>query len=74
MASYNHYQPVSSNTWIIPHNLNSTFLALDVFALSGGGVYQKIQPTKVQVVDSNNISVQLSSGVAGRARIVSRTN
>jgi len=73
MAAYNHYQPVGSSTWIIPHNLNSTFLAIDVFALSGNGVYQKVLPTRVQIVDNNTVSVTFTNTVIGRGRIVSQS-
>ena len=74
MASYNYYQPTLSNTWVISHNLNSTFLAIDTMMLSGNSVYVKFEPAQVQIIDSNNISVSFNTPLSGRARIVSATN
>lgn len=70
MASYNHYQPIGSTIWTVNHNLNSRFLAMDALKLSGDGVYEKIMPMRVEVIDNNTLSVTFQTAVIGRARIV----
>lgn len=72
MASFNHYQPISSTNWIIPHKLNSQFLAIDIMKLIGNGSYEKIQAHIVEQVDDNTISVKFQTPVSGRARIVTK--
>lgn len=74
MASFNFYQPIANDAWVIPHNLNSIFLAIDAMELSGNSVYTKIEPSAIKIIDSNTAMVQFSSPVIGRARIVSATN
>lgn len=73
MPSYNHYQPTGASVWIITHNLGSTFIAMDAIKLGAGGIYEKIMPELVTIVDANTVSVQFSEPVVGRSRIVSGT-
>ena len=70
MASYNHYQSTSSATWTITHNLNSKFVAIDVMRISSGGMFEKVMPQSVQIVNDNTISVKFPTAQYGRARIV----
>ena len=71
MASYNHYQPIASDNWVISHGLNNTYLAIDVFKLAGSGVYEKLMPSSVSIINDNSVSVTFNVLVSGRARIVS---
>lgn len=70
MPSYNHYQPVGASVWIINHNLNSIYIATDALKLGSGGIYEKVMPELVTIVDANTVSVQFQDPVIGRARIV----
>ncbi|MGZ8924399.1 MAG: hypothetical protein ACXW2E_00815 [Nitrososphaeraceae archaeon] len=71
MASYNYYQSTASSTWTITHELNTKFVAIDTMKLVGNGVYEKLLPESVQIIDDNSILVTFSNAIAGRARIVS---
>ncbi|PPD55733.1 MAG: hypothetical protein CTY12_00305 [Methylotenera sp.] len=72
MASHNHYQPIATSTWTINHNLSTKFLAFDVMRFSGNGVYEKVMPERVDIIDDNTVSVKFSTHVTGRARLVAR--
>lgn len=74
MSSYNFYQPLSEPVWLISHNLNTTFIAADIFTLTGNSVYQKATPSEVRIVDANTVQVTFAAATVGRARIVSATN
>lgn len=71
MASYNFYQPNPASAWTIKHNLDSKLVAIDVFKLTGGSAYEKVQPSSMTITDTNTIKVIFGSSIAGRARIVS---
>ena len=70
MASYNYYQPANLATWTITHNLKTKFIAIDTMRLSSGGIYEKVMPKFVQIINDNVVSVQFPSPQFGRARIV----
>ncbi len=70
MASYNYLQPTTSATWTINHKLNSNFIATDAMKLTLSGVYQKILPHKVTLVNANVMVLEFEVAVAGRARLV----
>lgn len=70
MASYNHYQPIAASTWTITHSLSTKIVAFDAMRYSGNGVYEKVMPEKVEIVDDNTITVRFSTNIPGRARIV----
>lgn len=72
MASYNHYQPIATSSWTVNHNLGTKYIAFDVMRFSGNGVYEKVMPEKVEIIDDNAITVKFPSTVAGRARIVAK--
>lgn len=67
-ASYNFVQSTASNTWIIPHNLNSSNVVIDVY-INNGGTIEKIIPLNIQVTDVNTITVTFSSAQIGYARL-----
>lgn len=72
MASYNHYQPIATSTWTINHNLSTKFIAFDAMRFAGNGVYEKVMPEKVEIIDDNTITVKFSMNVPGRARLVAK--
>lgn len=71
MPSYNHNQPIGASVWIIAHNLTSNFIALDVIKLGSGGIYEKVMPETVEIIDQNTVSIEFPSPIVGRSRIVS---
>ena len=68
-ASYNFSQSISASTWIIPHNLNSLNVVVDVYINNGGNI-EKIIPSNFQVTDANTLTVTFTSAQTGYARIV----
>lgn len=70
MASYNFYQPASLSTWTITHKLNTKFVAIDVMRLTSGGIFEKVMPSSVQIINDNVVSVKFPTPQFGRARIV----
>ncbi len=70
MASYNFVQPTTSATWTINHNLNSNFLATDAMKLTVAGVYQKVLPYTVKQPTKNQMVLQFTTAISGRARVV----
>lgn len=72
MAAYNYSQQLGSVKWVISHKLNTKFIAIDVFKLTGGSVYEKVLPYSMEINDDNTVTVQFSTPVAGRARIISK--
>lgn len=68
-SSHNHEQTVASDTWNIEHNLNVTAPIVDCYVLIDG-VYNKIIPLDVVVVDSMTVQILWSENRVGKARIV----
>ena len=63
---YRHNQLVPSDTWTIPHNLNTSAYTWAAFDSNG----LRIEPDSVFTVDDNNIEVQFSSPVVGHFNII----
>lgn len=70
MASFNFYQPATLLTWTITHNLKTKFVAIDTMRLVSGGVYEKVMPTSIQIINDNVLSVKFLTPQIGRARVV----
>lgn len=70
MAAYNHTQPIGATIWTITHGLTSKFLAMDVLELVSGGIYRKVTPISVEIIDFNIVAVQFATPTAGCARVV----
>ncbi|MBV1952713.1 MAG: hypothetical protein KUG64_11035 [Cycloclasticus sp.] len=70
--SYNHIQAISSNQWVINHNINSeNFLVQIRDALGNIIISDGIKPGDAGGLDTpNNITVDFTSPVTGKAFII----
>lgn len=66
-AGYLHEQLSPSNSWVIPHNRNK-FVEVEIWIDDGAGSFYQAE-ADVRYVDNNNVLVDFSEAVAGRALI-----
>jgi hypothetical protein len=64
-ASYLHDQDTSSQTWTINHNLGSQYVLVSVYDDNN----KIISPGEIIAIDSNNIIIQFSKQIIGKAII-----
>jgi len=65
--SYTHIQDVSSATWTIVHNLNTTTPLVQVY---NGSNNKMFLPQDVEIIDNNTVSVTVGSALVGRAVVM----
>lgn len=63
---YTHSQDVASDTWAINHKLNTVGVQVQIFDNQG----QALIPDEITVVDADNVTVKLGTGIVGRAVIL----
>lgn len=66
LTMYTHNQSPASASWTINHGLNTTGVQVQVFDNLG----HVVLPDEITVVDPNTVKVDLSSGMVGRAVIL----
>lgn len=68
-TAHNHVQETASNTWTIIHNLNVTAPIVDCY-VEIDGVFNKIIPLEVVVVDATTVQILWSENRTGKARVI----
>jgi hypothetical protein len=66
VSIYVHVQDVSATTWNITHDLNTTFVLVQIF----DGNNQMVIPNSVTINSASSITVTFTSSAAGRAVII----
>lgn len=70
---YRHDQPSASDTWVVAHNLGgngSTGVPIvDVF-VNYDGELQKIIPSRIEIIDANNVEIGFTVPYDGYAVVV----
>lgn len=64
---YTHDQSVSSDTWTVNHNLNTTSINVQVY----GSNNKLLIPDEVEILNPNQISITFSDSIQGKAVVVS---
>lgn len=66
-GGYEHTQSISSNTWSIAHNLNTSAPIVEVWIETGSPlVFTRTISTNVNVIDENNVDIIFSSSHVGK--------
>jgi len=65
---YEHIQSVSSNTWTINHNINTSVPIIDCW-IDVLGISTKIIPLTQTIIDSNNVEITFTNSQVGTAFI-----
>lgn len=66
LTQYTHNQSTAADTWTINHGLNTTGVQVQVFDNLG----RFILADEITVVDPNTVTVELSTGIVGRAVVL----
>lgn len=64
---YTHDQSVSSDTWTVNHNLNTTSVNVQVYGTNN----KLLIPDEVEILNPNQISITFSDSIQGKAVVVS---
>ena len=64
---YTHDQSVSSDTWTVNHNLNTTSINVQVYGTNN----KLLIPDEVEILNPNQISITFSDSIQGKAVVVS---
>ena len=63
---YTHEQLSPDFTWVIPHNGGSEDLQVQIFDTSK----ELVIPDRVVVIDANNVEIEFTSPMSGKAQLV----
>jgi hypothetical protein len=66
--TYLHTQPTAADTWNVSHNLNTTTPLVQVYE---EGTNKMFIPDNITIVDNNNLTINMTTPVSGRAVVMS---
>lgn len=59
-----------SNVWVIPHNMNTNCVILDVYEILPNGRKQLISVDKIEITSLNTITIRLTDSIIGEVDIL----
>ncbi len=68
---YVHLQGTNSSSWVVNHNLNTTYIQAAIFIENapGSGIYIQMIPQEVLIVDADNVQVAFTTPLQGRVHL-----